>query len=71
VQVEPQKPMLKAPGTKPLKLDYDEPPSVYAFQFNLRSYIKVCANCGVSSTPFWRKAGLQLRVCVFLSTYVP
>ena len=32
------KPMLKAPGTKRLKLYYDEPPSYYAFKFNLRRY---------------------------------
>jgi hypothetical protein len=29
---------LKAPGTKRLKLDYDEPLSNFAFKFNLRCY---------------------------------
>ena len=38
VQVEPIKPMLKAPGTKRLKLLYEEPPSSFAFEFNLRRY---------------------------------
>jgi hypothetical protein len=32
------KPMLKAPGTKRLKLQYDEPPSNFAFNSNLRRY---------------------------------
>ena len=40
VQVEPMKPMLKAPGTKRLKLKYDEPPSNITFKFNLRRYSK-------------------------------
>ena len=31
VQVEPMKPMLEAPGTKRLKLQYDEPPAHFAF----------------------------------------
>ena len=30
--------MLKAPGTKRLKLKYDEPLSNFAFKFNLRRY---------------------------------
>ena len=33
------KPTLKAPGTKLLKLKYDEPLSIFAFKFNLRRYI--------------------------------
>jgi hypothetical protein len=32
------KPMVKAPGTKRLKVEY-EPPSNFAFKFNLRRYI--------------------------------
>jgi hypothetical protein len=32
------KPMLKAPGTKRLKLYNDEPPSNVAFKFNSRRY---------------------------------
>jgi len=36
VQVDPIKPMLKAPETKLLKLKYDTPLSKFAFKFNLR-----------------------------------
>jgi hypothetical protein len=32
------KPTLKAPGAKRLKLEYDEPPSSFAFKFSLRRY---------------------------------
>jgi len=38
VQVEPIKPMLKAPGYERSKLKYDEPPSNFAFNFNLSRY---------------------------------
>ncbi len=41
VQVDPIKPTLKAPGTKRLKLEYDEPLSNFAFKFNLRRYSPV------------------------------
>jgi hypothetical protein len=40
VQVELMKPKLKAPGTKRLKLKYDNLLSSIAFKFNLRHYIK-------------------------------
>jgi hypothetical protein len=30
--------MLKAPGTKRLKLKYDEPPVTFAFNISLRRY---------------------------------
>ena len=40
VQVDPMKPMLKAPGITRLKLQHDEPPSRFAFNFNLRRYSK-------------------------------
>jgi hypothetical protein len=36
VQVDPIKSTLKAPGTNPLTLKYDEPLSTFAFKFNLR-----------------------------------
>ena len=39
MQDEPMKPMLKSPGIKRLRLSYDEPPSNFAFKFNLRRYI--------------------------------
>ena len=40
MQVDPIKPMLKAPGTKRLKLKHDEPLLNFAFKFNLRHTIK-------------------------------
>ena len=41
MQVDSIKPMLKAPGTKLLKPEYDELLSRFAFKFNLRRYILV------------------------------
>ena len=38
MQVDPIKPMLKAPRSKRLKLRYDELLSGFAFKFNLRRY---------------------------------
>jgi len=38
VQVDPIKPMLKAPGTKRLKLNGNELHSNFAFKFNMRRY---------------------------------
>ena len=38
MQVDPVKTTLKAPGTKHLKLHYDEPLSNFAFTFNLHHY---------------------------------
>ena len=40
VQVDPMKHVLKAPGNVLLKLSYDGPLSNFAFNFNLRRYIK-------------------------------
>jgi len=40
VQVEPMKSKLKAPGTKRLKLKYDNLLSSFAFKFNLRLYME-------------------------------
>jgi len=37
---------LKAPGMKCLKLQYDEPLSNFAFNFNLRHYVKVIQGPG-------------------------
>jgi len=41
VQVDPIKPLLKAPGTKRLKLKHGEQLSNFAFKFNLRRYSPV------------------------------
>ena len=38
MQVDPVKPMLKAPGIKLLKLRYDETLSNFAFNIDLRRY---------------------------------
>jgi hypothetical protein len=38
MQVDPIKPVLKAPGTKHLILQFDEPLSNFAFKFNLHRY---------------------------------
>ena len=38
MQVDPIKPILKAPETKRLKLKSDGPPSKFAFKINLRRY---------------------------------
>jgi hypothetical protein len=43
VQVDPIKPMLKAPGIKLLQLKYHRPLSKFAFKFNLRCYSQVVA----------------------------
>ena len=40
VHVDPIKPMLKLPGTRPLKLISDIPLSTFGFIFNLHHYIK-------------------------------
>ena len=41
MQFDPIKPTVKVPGTKHLTLKYDEPPSKFAFNFNLRHYVEV------------------------------
>jgi hypothetical protein len=42
MQVEPVEPTLKAPGSKRLKLQYDELLSSLPFKFNLRRYVTAC-----------------------------
>jgi len=52
VQVDPTKPMLKAPGTKRLKLNYDNCFQFCfnsAFKFNLRRYNKAVGNDALES----------------------
>jgi hypothetical protein len=53
VQVDPMKPMLKAPGYMLLKLRYDGPGSIFAFTFKLRRYTRGGV-CSVPST--WVRA---------------
>ena len=54
VQVDPIKPMLKSPGTKPLKLQYDGPHSNSAFKFNLSRYREASSStaCTRHATPW-------------------
>jgi len=54
VQVDPIKPTLKPPGTKRLRLKYDEPLSNFAFKINLRRYTK--AGC-----PTWTTSTMRTR----------
>ena len=49
VQVDAMKPTLKAPGTKRLKLYYDEPPSNSAFKFNLHRYSVGQQSCDLAN----------------------
>ena len=49
MQVDPIKPTLKAPGTKRLKLKYDEPLSNVALKVNLRRY-NLAGDCLVEVT---------------------
>jgi hypothetical protein len=51
VHVEPMKPILKAPGTKSLKLYHDEPPPIVAFKFKLRHYNSEAATLTQTSPP--------------------
>jgi hypothetical protein len=44
VQADPNKPTLKAPGTRRLKLEFDELLSSFGFKFNLRRYIMIAAS---------------------------
>ena len=50
-QVEPMKSKLKAPGTKRLKLKYDNLLSRFAFNFNLRHYTMVDRGDVVTAGP--------------------
>jgi len=65
VQVDPIKPMLKAPGTKHLKLKSDELLLSFAFKFNLSRYTWVLprstggdrASACCPASPRWGAAG--------------
>ena len=45
----PIKSTLKAPGIKHLKPSYDEPPSNFAFELNLRRYMKGILDAGAAA----------------------
>ena len=56
------KPMLKAPRIKRLKLKYDAPVSIFAFNVNLRPYnLANLALESVPDSPRWR--GLMVGWC--------
>ena len=59
-QLGPIKPTLNKPGTKSLKLKYDEPPSNFAFNCNLRH-----SNKAVSVYHEATVAGVQPRLATF------
>jgi len=64
VQVDPIKPVLKAPGTKLSKLKYDQLLSSFAFKFNLRRYSWACRVCCVGRrefTPVLKAPGCSTR----------
>ena len=62
MQVDPIKPMVKAPGSNLLTLKHDELPSSFAFKFNLRRYEMECLDfLGENDIPVtivFTKAGL-------------
>ena len=49
VQVEPMKPVLKAPGSKHLKLNHNNLLTRFAFNFNLRRYTSAAASSPLAS----------------------
>ena len=57
VQVDPVKPVLKAPGSMLLKLRCDGPLSNVAFNFNLRRYSLASARRSVRTRSLTRGAG--------------
>jgi len=75
VQVDPIKPMLKPPGTKRLKLKYDESPSNFAFKFNLRRYNQVTPRAMAKGRfveiPALRGSGQGLTLLPYHSLLIP
>ena len=61
MHVAPIKPTFKAPGTEHLKLKCDEPLSNFAFNFNLRRYMKANGKCALTVTAPGFKAGAYTR----------
>ena len=62
VQIQPMKSVLKLPGAKRLKLEYDEPLSNLAFKSNLRRYTTVGTwACSPSCTRCCRRCAASAR----------
>ena len=72
MQVEPMKPLLKAPGTTLLKLRYDEPDANVTFKFNLRRYSVVARpenmNGGGVTACAWSLNGARLATAAWNGT---
>ena len=67
MQVDPFKPTLKAPGTKRLKLTYDEPVSNFAFKFNLRRYrVVMCVGDAELEMRGRCSAGQKVLACLII-----
>ena len=84
VQIDPMKPVLKAPGSMLLKLGNDAPLSNFAFKLNLRRYTSLLAEhrqhkgavVAVAFTPDGGRmltAGAEGNLCVYdaLQGYLP
>ena len=74
MQVDPIRPKLKVPGTKRLKLKYDNLLSSFAFNFNLRRYILVvdiaCGeSCPGQERPALFVAAVALVCCLPAGAY--
>jgi len=52
--------LLKAPGSKHMKLKYDEPPSNFAFKMILRRYMKVCEKVESKQTTTYNEVADEL-----------
>jgi len=71
VQVDAIEPTLKAPGTKRLKLIYDEPPSKFAFKFNLRRHTEGQKAVAVLLQPFQKTPLADEYPAVGRCTFTP
>ena len=49
MQIDPVRPVLKAPGTKRLKLKYNETSLNFAFKFDLRRFVKANMTAALAS----------------------
>ena len=70
VQVDPMQPMLKAPGSKRLKLEHHNLLSNFAFKMNLRRYIKGPPRCPASPRRACTSAAGAYTRSLFSSTSI-
>ena len=73
MQVDPIKPMLKAPGTNLLTLKYNERLSTFAFTFNLCHYSKLKSGSSHCAKQFKEASVLFIEISDFaaLSSKLP